>query len=114
MTLDPVCVPPWQTHSPLFPYTTLFRSSANVSAFKPAPESTGLVPDRSLAPAPSAVSVTSATVLVPPLSLTTTLRRCNAGRSEERRVGQEGSWPGPSETFDQDCVPPWQTHALVV
>ena len=50
-----------------------------MSAFRPAPESTGLVPDRSFAPVPSAVSVKSATVAVPPLSFTTTLRRCSFG-----------------------------------
>ena len=50
-----------------------------MSAFKEAPESTGLVPERSLLPVPLAVSVKSAAVAVPPLSLTIVLRRCSLG-----------------------------------
>ena len=53
--------------------------SVHVSGSRPAPESTGLVPERSFAPAPFAVSVKSCVVAVPPLSLTTTLRRCSCG-----------------------------------
>ena len=53
--------------------------SVQVSGRSPLPESTGLVPERSLAPVPSAVRVKSCVVAVPPLSLTTTLRRCSCG-----------------------------------
>ena len=50
-----------------------------MSASRPAPESTGLVPDRSLAPVPLADNGKLVTVAVPPLSLTIVLRRWRAG-----------------------------------
>ena len=52
-----------------------------MSALKVEPLSTGSVPVRfvGVASAPVAVSVQSVLTAVPPLSLTTTLRRCRAG-----------------------------------
>ena len=88
----PSWVPPTQFHAlaayPAWPVS----DSTHVSAFRPAPESTGLVPDRSFEPAPSAVSVKSEVVAVPPLSLTTTLRRCSFGAMSSLVIVQVADW----------------------
>ena len=73
-----------------------------------APELTGLVPDRSLVAVPFAVSVKSATVLVPPLSFTTILRRCSLGAMSSLVIVQVANPPIPTAMFDPLWVPPTQ------
>src|SRR3954451_10739148 len=94
----------------------LVSDSAQVSACTPAPESTGLVPVRSLLPAPSAFRGKSATVLVPPLLLVTTLRRCSLGAMSSLVIVQVASPPIPTVILFLSapvaCVPPTQLQSL--
>ena len=83
-----------------------------MSAFSVDPLSTGLVPERSLEPAPSAESGKSATVFVPPLSFTTTLRRCSFGAMSSFVIVQVADWPAASVIELPFCVPPLHTNAL--
>src|SRR6188768_175443 len=89
----------------------LVSESAHVSAWSAAPESTGLVPDRSLAPAPLAVNVKSDTFFVPPLSFVTTLRRWSFGALSLFVIEQTAVSPRPSwiEAPSTAC-PPFFTH----
>ena len=87
---EPLCVPPTHVQALAVYPGWVVSDKANVSAFNVPSESTGLVPDRSLLPAPLAVNVKSSTVFVPPLSLITTLRRCRPGALSSMRP-----WPTP-------------------
>ena len=82
-----------------------------MSAFRPAPESTGLAPERSFAPEPFAVSVKSATVAVPPLSFTTTFRRWSFGAMSSLVIVHVTAVPSGTAIDAPDCVPPSQFHA---
>ncbi len=82
-----------------------------MSAFRPEPESTGLVPDRSFAPVPSAVNVKSATVAVPPLSFTTTFRKCSFGAMSSLVIVHVTSWPVATVIALPSCEPPSHTQA---
>ena len=82
-----------------------------MSALRPAPESTGLVPDRSFAPVPLAVNVKFPTVAVPPLSLATTLRRWSFGAMSSFVMVHVASPPMPTVMVAPLCEPPTQFHA---
>jgi hypothetical protein len=56
--------------------------------------------------------VKSATVAVPPLSFTTTLRRRKIGAMSSLVTVQVASPPIPTVMLEPSCVPPSQTQAL--
>ena len=86
----------------------MVSDSANVSACSVAPESTGVTPDRSFPPVPSAVSVKAEASAVPPLSLTTSLRRWSLGAMSSLVIVHVASPPTPSVMLEPDCEPPTQ------
>ena len=107
----PSCLPPTHVQSDAAYPARPLSDSAHVSAFRPAPESTGLVPDRSFEPAPSAASVKSGDVAVPPLSFTTTFRRCRIGAMSSLVIVHVASPPMPTVMLAPLCEPPTQSHA---
>src|SRR6478735_236247 len=110
------CVPPTQTQSLAAYPAAGVSDNVHVSAFNVASESTGLVPDRSFPPVPSADSGKSATVFVPPLSFTTTLRKCSFGAMSSLVIVQVASPARPTVILflstPEPCVPPTQTQSL--
>ena len=80
-----------------------------MSAWRVAPESTGVVPLTSLEPVPLPVRVQSVATAVPPLSLTTFLRRWSCGGMSLLVIVQVAVWPMPTVTDRPTWVPPTQT-----
>src|SRR5262249_39006866 len=111
----PSWLPPTQTQLPAAYPGWLVSESVQVSVFSVGLLSTGLVPERSLLPVPSAVSVKSLTVLVPPLSLTTTLRRCSLGATSSLVMVQVTLPPSGTVTvvLAAFIVPPSHDHSPV-
>ena len=73
--------------------------SVQVSDCSVPSESTGVVPERSLSSVPLAVRVKSVASASPPLSLTTTLRRCSFGAMSSFVIVQVADPPGGTVTF---------------
>ena len=80
-----------------------------MSACRPAPESTGLVPEIVRLPVPSAVSVKSALTAVPPLSLVTILRGVSFGAMSSLVIVQVLSSPTASVTVPFGAQSPPQS-----
>src|SRR5205823_943892 len=103
--LDPLWFPPTQLHDPPECPARVVSDGAHGSDCRVPVESTGLVPDRSLVPVPSALRVKSSVVAVPPLLFTTTFSRCSFGGMSLLVMVQVALCPMPTVMFEPLCWP---------